>query len=231
MLEKKYFSAVILIVACAVCLWAGDTATFVDLGFSPDGKIYMFGQYGIQARTLRPWADLYVVDVPKNEFVSGGRISYVHDTPATAGQNGSGALYNLINKNAALTDRYRINFLFLGQLLYIAVDESSGNGETIEFRDFEQGVSYKASLVPATEGSGASLKSSFHINLEQTGRDGSKKSYTVGNPQIKRPLIVSYHIRQVMVAPQDGSIIFVVEMRKQGDSGQDIRYMVETLRL
>jgi predicted secreted protein len=189
----------------------------------------MFGQYGIQARTLRPWADLYLVDVPRNEFVSGGRISYTHNAPATAGQDGSGALYSLISKNTTLTNRYGINFLLQGQLLYIAVDGSGGAGETIEFRDFEQGASYKASLVPTTEGSGASLTSSFFINLEWTGRDGSKKSYTLGNPQIKRPLIMSYHIRKVIVAPQAGSLIFVVETRQQGS--QDIRYMVETLRL
>jgi predicted secreted protein len=201
----------------------------VDLGFSPDGKTYVFGQYGIQARTLRPWADLYLVDVPKNEFVSGGRISYTHTAPATAGQDGSGALYSLISKNTALTNRYGISFLLQGQLLYIAVDESGGAGETIEFRDFEQGASYKASLIPTTEGSGASLKSSFFISMERTGRDGSKKSYTLGNPQIKRPLIMSYHIMKVIVAPQDGSLIFVVETRQQ--DSQDIRYMVETLRL
>jgi predicted secreted protein len=233
MFEKKHFCIILLISVCAACLWAGDTATFVDLGFSPDGKTYAFGQYGIQTRTLRPWADFYMVDVPKNDFVSGGRISYTHDAPIAAGQDGSGALYRLISRNAALTDRYGINFLLQGKVLYIAVDDKdiTGKGESIEFRDFEQGVSYKASLVPATEGSGASLTSSFYISLERTAPDGSKKSYTVGNPRIKRPLIGSYHIRRVMVPPGEGSVIFVIEMRKQGDNGRDIRYMVEALRL
>lgn len=233
MFEKKHFCIILLIAARAACLWAGDTATFVDLGFSPDGKTYVFGQYGIQARTLRPWADIYLVDVPKNDFVSGGRISYTHDAPAMAGQDGSGALYRLISRNAALTERYSINFLLQGQVLYIAVDgkESSDKGESIEFRDFEQGASYKASMISATEGSGASLVSSFCISLERTGRDGSTKSYTVGNPMIKRPLIASYYIRKVMVPPEGGSVIFVIETRKQGDSGRDIRYMVEALKL
>ncbi|MDR2743177.1 MAG: DUF2259 domain-containing protein [Treponema sp.] len=233
MFEKKYFCNILLLAVCAACLWAGDTATFVDLGFSPDGKTYAFGQYGIQARTLRPWADFYMVDVLKNDFVSGGRISYTHDVPVTAGQDGSGALYRLISRNAALTDRYGINFLLQGKVLYIAVDggESPDTGESFEFRDFEQGISYKASLIPSTEGSGASLTSSFYISLERTDRNGSKKSHTAGNPRIKRPLIQSYHIRKVMVPPGDGSVIFVIEMRKQGDTGRDIRYMVEALGL
>jgi predicted secreted protein len=233
MFKKKHFCVILLVAMCAAGLWAGDTATFVDLGFSPDGKTYAFGQYGIQVRTLRPWADLYLVDVPKNEFVSGGRISYSHDIPATAGQDGSGALYRLISRNAALTDRYGINFLLRGQVLYIAVDgkEPDDTGESIEFRDFEHGASYKASLVPETAGSGASLTSSFYINLERTARDGSKKNYTVGNARIKRPLIASYHIRKVIVPPGNGSIVFVIETRKQGDNGRDIRYMVEAHRL
>jgi predicted secreted protein len=233
MFEKKYFGIIVLIVACSAFLWAGDMATFVDLGFSSDGKTYLFGQYGIQAKTLRPWADLYLVDVPKNDFVSGGRISYIHDAPVTAGQDGSGALYRLISRNAALTERYGINFLLQGQVLYISAEEkdADASGEFIEFRDFEQGISYTASLIPSTEGSGASLASSFYISMERTARDGSKKSYTVGNPRVKRSLISSYHIRKVIVPPGNGSIIFVVEMRKQGDTGgRDIRYMVEALK-
>jgi predicted secreted protein len=81
------------------------------------------------------------------------------------------------------------------------------------------------------EGTGSSLKSSFYINLERTSQDGSRKNYVVGNPQIKRSFISSYHIRKVIAAPQDGSVIFVIEMRQEGIDGVDIRYMVEALRL
>ena len=212
------------------CLWAGDTATFVDLGFSPDGKVYMFGQYGLQSGTLRPWADLFIVDVLKNNFVSGGRFSYIHDVPVVSGQDGSGALYRLIAQNASMAERYRINYCFQGQPLFVAVNGEAGYNP-VEFRDFESGANYRAFLVSYVEGSEANLKSSFFINLERTGRDGSKKNYTIGNPQIKRPLIASYRIRKVMIAPHDGSMIFLIEMRKQEGDSFNIRYMVEALRL
>jgi predicted secreted protein len=81
------------------------------------------------------------------------------------------------------------------------------------------------------EGSGDGLKSSFYISVERTGRDGAKKTYTVGTPQVKRPLVVSYSIRKVMIAPKDGSMIFVIEMKKKSGASVDIRYMVEALRL
>jgi predicted secreted protein len=233
MFERKAFLLITILTLCGFSLRAGDTASFVDLGFSPDGRIYMFAQYGIQASTLRPWADLYVVDVPQNNFVSGGKLSYTHDRPVIAGQDGSGALYRIIAQNTALADRYGVNFLFQGQPLYISLGTTAvpAGGETVEFRDFEQGVSYQATLVPYLEGTGVSLKSSFYINLERTGRDGSKKSYVVGTPQVKRPLIASYRIGKVMVAPRDGSVVFVIEMRRQNGSDFDIRYMVEAVRL
>jgi predicted secreted protein len=213
-------------------LWAGDTASFVDLGFSPDGKIYMFAQYGVQSGTLRPWADLFVVDVPRNNFVGGGRISYTHDSPVLAGQDGSGALYRIIARNAALAEQYGVSFLRQGQPLYIALDEDPPpSGETIEFRDFESGDSYRANLVSYAEGSGDGLKSSFYINLEKTSRDGVRGTHTVGTPQLKRPLVAAYRIKKVMIAPHDGSVVFVIEMKRQTAGGYDIRYMIEAARL
>jgi predicted secreted protein len=138
----------------------------------------------------------------------------------------------MIARHAALAESYGVNFLFQGQPLYISLeDPGSSSGETIEFRDFESGFSYRAALVPAVEGSGAAMKSSFYISLERTGKDGSRKSYTVGTPQVKRPLIASYRIRKVMIAPRDGSMIFVIEMKRQEGPDFDIRFMVEALRL
>jgi predicted secreted protein len=235
MFKRKIRGLVIVFFIGITGLWAGDTATFIDLGFSPDGKTYMFGQYGLQSGTLRPWADLFIVDVPKNNFVSGGKLSYVHDGPAVAGQDGSGALYRLIAQNAYMAERYRINYCLQGQPLFIAMN-SEGSSEIagqipIVFRDFESGANYRASLVSYVEGSDANLKSSFFINLERTARNGSIRTYTVGNPQIKRSLVASYRLRKVMIAPHDGSMIFLIEMKMQEGSSFNIRYMVEALRL
>ncbi|MDR3275848.1 MAG: DUF2259 domain-containing protein [Treponema sp.] len=230
--KKFLFAALLIGFSSASLLWAGDQATFVDLGFSPDGKTYMFGQYGLQAKTLRPWAEIFVVDVPRNDFVAGGELSYIHDSPASSGQDGSGAFFRLISRNAALADRYSISFLAQGRPLYLSLEEgSSSGGGTIEFRDFERNASYRAVLVSTVEGNGEGLKSSFRIDLEQRPDSGAAKTYTAGNPAVKRPLIASYRIRRVIAAPQHDSLIFVIETRKQTGEGYDIHYMVETLRI
>ena len=212
-------------------LRAGDAASFIDLGFSPDGNVYMFAQYGVQSGTLRPWADLFVIDVARNNFVSGGRVSYTHNTPIAAGQDGSGALYRLIASNTELVDRYGISFPNQGQPLYIALDgEPVSAAETIEFRDFEYLRSYRANLAASVEGRGQDLRSSFYISLERIS-GGDHKTYTVGDSELKRPHIASYHIKKVITNSQGSSIVFVIEMRRQVEGGYDIRYMVETLRL
>ncbi|GHV63388.1 hypothetical protein AGMMS49587_13250 [Spirochaetia bacterium] len=230
--KKTCFLIAGILVLSTSTLWAGDTASFVDLGFSPDGKTYMFAQYGIESGTLRPWADLFAVDVIRNDFVPGGRVSFTHNSPVAAGSDGSGALYRLIARNAALTEKYGVSLIHQGQPLYISLetDDANSRGETIEFRDFESGNSYKATLASVVEGSGGSLKSSFQITLDKVSRNGDRKVYAVGNPHIRRPLIASYKIKKVLAAPgNSGGLIFVIEMKRQAATGFDIRYMVETV--
>jgi predicted secreted protein len=232
MTAKKSFWVLILISTVWVAnLWAGDTAIFVDLGFSPDGRTYAFAQYGVQSENLKPWAELNVVDVAQNNFVSGGRVSYIHDRPVAAGQDGSGALYRIITNHIALINRHNVDFLLQGQPLFISLDSSlSPSNQNIEFRDFTADVSYRASLVSRVDGSGTNLTSSFFINLERTGRDGTRRTYTVGTPAFRRPQIVSYRIIKVITAPSGGSMIMVIEMKRQRGADYDIRYMVEALR-
>jgi predicted secreted protein len=225
-MNKKIMLAAALLLL-SLLLWAGDTAVFVDLGFSADGKTYMFGQYGVQTDTLRPWADLYVIDVASNSFVPGGRINYMHDSSVMAGRDGSGALYRVIARNTGLADRYNIGYLLQGQLLYVSIENGvPPERETIEF---PVGLSYRAVLTSNVRDSAGS---SFSISLERRTDDGSIRCYTVGNAGIKRPGIVSYKICRIFASPRNDALIFVIEMRKRNSSGStDIRYMVETVRL
>jgi len=232
MLLRKIISIVSLILICVSALWAGDVASFIDMGFSPDGRIYMFGQYGVLSPALKPWAEISIVDVPANNFVPNGRILYTHDSPIKAGQDGSGVFFKLVANNSPLTGKYNVNFQNQGLPLYISRDENPpANGETIEFRDFLSGSAYKAELIPNREGSGQNVRSNFFINLESRAQNGETKNYTIGNPQIKRQKIETYNINRVLIDPRGESIIFIIEMKRVSDSGYDIRYMAEVQRL
>lgn len=212
-------------------LWAGDSAVFVDLGFSQDGRTYMFGQYGVLSPSLKPWAELYIVNMDTNNFAPDGRVTFTQDAAIKAGQDGSGVFYQLLNRNSSLVNRYRINNQNQGQPLYISRNESPPNsGETIGFRDFISGKSYKARVVPTITGSGQNTRSSFFIDLETRFPDGMTCKISVGNPQIVRQRVASYNINKVLIDTTGRSIIFVIETKRVAENGFDTRYMVEVVR-
>jgi predicted secreted protein len=232
MLLKKIILMMLTLLLCVSGLWAGDVASFVDLGFSADGRIYMFGQYGVLSPSLKPWAEIYIVDMRANNFVPNGKASLTEDSAIKAGQDGSGTFYKLVGNNTSLANKHGINFQNQGLPLYISRDENPpANGEKIDFRDFISGKSYIAELVPYVEGSGQNVRSSFYINLESRTQSGQVKNYTIGTPQVKRSKIVSYNMKRVIIDAGGESIIFVIEMKRITEGGYDIRYMVEAQRL
>ena len=231
MLSRKIVLSICIILLCVSVLWAGDSAVFVDLGFSPDGRTYMFGQYGVLSSSLYPWADVFIVDMTANNFVPNGRLSSVQNTPIKAGQDGSGILYQMLANNSGLTSRYKIDFQNQGQPLYIARNEnSSAYGETIDFRDFLSGKDYTAQLIPTINGSGMNVRSSFYIRLDVRSPNGQTRNYTVGTPSVVRQRILSYSIKKVLIDSTGSSVIFVIEMKRAAEGGDDIRYMVEAVR-
>jgi len=232
LLKKNLIFILIIFLTCISALWAGDISVFVDLGFSPDGRIFMFGQYGVMSPSLRPWAELNVVDVAGNVFVQNGRASLTQTASIRAGQDGSGVLHQLVSNNSALSARHNIDFQNQGLPLYISRDEiPAPNGERINFRDFLSGNSYTAHLVSTVTGSGQNTSSRFHINLRAVLASGQVKNYTVGTPNLMRQRIVQYNIKRVLIDAGGNSIIFVIEMKRIAENGYDIRYMVEAVRL
>ena len=222
----------IILLTCVSALWAGDSAVFVDLGFSSDGRTYMFGQYGVLSPSLKPWAELYVVDVASNSFVPNGRVNTTQDTPIKAGQDGSGVFHRLVSGNSGLSVRNGIQFNNQGLPLYISRDElPPSRGEKIDFRDFISGKSFRAQLIPTISGSGKNVRSQFYINLEVSSPNGQPRTYTVGTPHHVRQGISQYNIKRVLIDAGGGSVIFVIEMKRATENGFDVRYMVEAVRL
>jgi len=232
LLKKTIIGIFIILLTCVSALWAGDSAVFVDLGFSQDGRTYMFGQYGVLSPSLKPWAELYVVDVASNTFVPNGRANITQDTPIQAGQDGSGVFHRLVSGNSSLSSRNGIHFHNQGLPLYISRDEfPPARGERIDFRDFISGKSFRAQLIPTISGSGKNVRSQFYLTLEVSSPNGQLRIYTVGTPNYTRQGISQYNIKRVLIDTNGNSIIFVIEMKRAVENGFDIRYMVEAVRL
>ena len=54
--------------------------------------------------------------------------------------------------------------------------------------------------------------------------------HTVGLPDYWRTGVRRYRIKQVLLAPDDRSVVMVIEREEQDSTGINIRYMVETVR-
>ena len=211
-------------------LFAGDIATFVNLGFSPDSRVIAFGQYGIERDTSRPFAELYIVDVHQNQFVANGVHTRVFDTPVRPGQDGSGALYTLMVEQAELLRNHQIDPLAQGRLVYLLV-----NGETprteINFRDFSDSTRYSVKISQQKRGQLPRIEAAFHLDVSVTPATGTSREFTVGLPGFFREGVSSYQIGQAYVSPDERSLVFVVERITDTPAGRTVRYMVETVRV
>jgi predicted secreted protein len=219
-----------LLVLAGLAASAGDAAVFQNLGFSPDGRHFMFALYGVKEKTTLPYAELYTVDVARNRFVPGGVRQAVGKTPVEPGSDGRGALFNLLADALSLKRKYGIDHTLTGRLVYILLDGAEPEPE-LEFRDFQADRKYRIVLNQSSIGSGQGVRSSFHLAITVEEASGRVRSYTAGNPDYWRNGVRRYRIRQVILAPDGRSLIFVMEKELEEPTGADIRYMVETLKL
>ena len=156
------------ILAVAAGLFAGDAAAFVDFGFSADGKTYIFGQYGKTDKDFKGYAEIYTVDIKKNDFVVNG----VFKTTDKTGKSGSEVFSQLKNKHKSFLDKYKLCPVEADSLLYVRDEPTKSGSSEIRFKDFEsstpaEDVYFTVKLVPMYEGRGTSTQSSFYIVTEK----------------------------------------------------------------
>lgn len=53
---------------------AGDIAAFQSIGFSPDGGVYAFEEFGIQDGSGFPYSNIFVIDTVKDSYLAGTPI-------------------------------------------------------------------------------------------------------------------------------------------------------------
>jgi predicted secreted protein len=226
--KKALLSACILLVA--LLAWAGDVAQFDNLGFSSDGRYFMFGQHGVLEKGSYPYAEVSVVDVPANAFVPGGVKKVSYTKAVEPGATGLGALLNALGDMAAVKRQYRIDHLATGRLLYLLVD-GVDPAATLEFRDFPAGTSYAVTLVQAAGTRDGQPAAAFSLKVTVTGRDGKARDLAVGNPGLQRAGVRAYRVKQVLLGPDGAALVFVIQKEETDGAAVNVRYMVETVRL
>lgn len=225
MVRRLKVSAVLLL--CSTALFAGDIASFENLGFSADATTFAFAQYGVDDDTSHAFAELYVVDVADNAFVANGSYVETFDALLVPGQDGRGALYSVLADARPTLTHHEVDHMAVGRPVYILIDGDEPKSH-LAFRDFGTGSRYEIDLLQSSRGSGTEVRASFHIVMTVTRSDGESISKTIGRPSYFREGVGSYRIVQILLAPDNRSIVFVVEKRIPTDDGFDVRFMVET---
>jgi predicted secreted protein len=232
-MAKKIISLVVFLLVQAL-FYAGDAAFFVDLGFSSDGQTYMFGEYGKTDVTFQGYANIYTIDVNKNDYVPGG--VFHGEGGGTNPNKSSRAVFNELQEQAAFAlARYSPLTVPLKRTLFLHENERKSPLEELNFKDYEratgQDVFYKVRLSPTFSGTGAGTKSTLEIRVEERDARGElRHSYRVGNPTVQRSGITAYAISKIFTDESGKSLVFVVEKTVADSTGSSIRYMVESTR-
>lgn len=220
----------------AFASFAGDSAVLVDNGFSADGNYYIFGQYGKIDKKFQGWAEIYTVDVLKNDYVD-NEVYRVKPSAVTFDKTGKEVYESLAGKNYLSIKKYNCAQNSPEQILYIREEEKKAGTDEIEFKDFISSVSddqayYKVVLVPTVSGEGINVKSSFYIDIEKLDSKGALlASQKIGNPGITRKGVKNYKIERIVCDKTGKKLVFIVEKTMEDKTGINIRYMIETARL
>ncbi len=230
-MTKKLVLSVLAVLLCAVNLFAGDVATFDDIGISADGETYLFGQYGMTDKSYQGYAEVYAVDIAANTFLKGG-VKKTEPSRKTAKVSGAAVYEELKSINSSWLSGFSAQPASIENTLYLRSDSKKAPTESITVTDFarsesESPVTYTFTLVPSVEKKGKDVFSSFYITVQRVV-DGQGQTVVAGNKDIKRKDITGYAIEKIMVDSTGTRFVIVVEKTADSEKGPEVRYMVET---
>lgn len=204
-------------------LFAGDAATFCSIGWSEDNAYYAFAQFGEQDGSGFPYAELYVVDVEKNDFVPAGVFEQLWQDEVDSGANGINVLLELRVQADSLLAAYNISAR--EHMLPVFKAE----GQECEHAAWSHSESFVLDLVQQAKGDAGTYESEAAFHLLFKPNDDS--TLTIGNKNRYRKNVLRYDINRVFHSSDTKTLVVVIRLTKLGFEGPDIRYMVETLRL
>ncbi len=222
-MRKIKFS--VFFIFLSVFIYAGDIANFVNLGFSPDGNKFAFGEHGLTDNTYRAYGEIYCVDVKANSFLPQG-IFRARPTAETANKESKSVFLSLLDRANYSLAKWNIKQKNEGRPLFVLTNATL-NETSLSFRDFETNDEYLVILHKDKK----NLEASFYISVEIIKPNGSKIVKEVGNKNKTRRNVKDYAIKKIIIDNTNTSLIFVIEKHMIDKTGDSIRYMVEALKI
>ncbi len=220
----KFHFTIISILFLNITLCAGDAAQFCALGWSPGYKHFAFTQCGEQDGSGFPYAELFIVDVEKNNFVDNGVIKCLWNDEVDTAAKGLHALLALyvdadsVLKACAISIDHQVRPVFIQQ-----------DGECTHARWRAGDSVFSLVMQQETKGDPGSYESSAAFSFVLHVDD--ETPLLIGNNKRFRKYVLRYDIDHIMQAPDNKSVVIVIRITKLGFEGPDIRYMVETIKM
>lgn len=220
---RKFYTIIVMAIFAAT-VYAGDIANFVNLGFSADGSKFAFGQYGLQDKTYRAYAEIYAVDVAANTFLPNG-IFRTSPSKQTEGKESKATFLALQNRAQVSLSKWGISEIRQGRVLYAQTESTEGD-QTLFFRDFQTSDEYTV-IINTTQKS--KTESSFYLTVEKTKPNGTKIKKEVGRPDYVRSGVKNYAVKKILMDDSARAVIFIIEKKEHTAAGDSFRYMVEAI--
>lgn len=111
---------------------AGDTASLNVLGYSPDGKLFAFEEYGVFDGSGFPYSNIFFIDIEKDTFLPGTpiRTRVDEELPLPKVRNMTRA------KAAALIEKYKVEENPGVMVVYNPPSEIDSDGHKVRFRSY-----------------------------------------------------------------------------------------------
>ncbi len=227
-------SLAVLVATMAHPALAGDRALFEVLGYSDDGRYFAFEEYGIQDGSGFPYANIYLIDLPADRWMSG--------TPARVLlQDDESALWQARERArqevASRLDEFAVREP--GHLIALNGDGEPGDGRSLEFgavgflpyqvrghyvltlETFEADTPDDCALYLGEEAKG------FALRLSGEGADRVLHRDTGTLPR-SRGCPMDYRVYGVVAQPDTGSIdngVAIISVYPFGFEGPDRRFL------
>ena len=231
----KKLLGLITVLVITYSAFAGEVPMFVDLGFSEDGTKYAFAQYGVIDETLQAFAEVYILSVKDNDYVSGG-IRKIEPSKETANVPAKKIYKDLMEQNSALLEHHGFADAKPATPIY-RLAPGVAEQKIIEVRDFQvtdrpEEIRYQIHLKEKVEGINKNAISSFYLEIEQRDtQDVVLSRGSIGSSRLKEKGVTEYKIYRVLTDKSHGNLAVVVQRRISGKHGNSIRFGVETTRL
>lgn len=238
---KRFIAITALAALFAGPVFAGDIAAFQPIGFSRDGSVFAFEEYGIQDGSGFPYANIFMIDTGKDTYLAGTPIRVRIDDEQqglSAARSQAAAKATPLSKKHQLADQP-------GQLVaFNPLSEVSGDPHVLRYRAFASdpavGKPFALAIdefdgpAPAACKDFVAKVAGFRLNLKE--RDGvpvNELLYKDAHVPSSRNCPTGYRLGGVITyAPPQGQTVHVamVLVLSHGFEGRDGRWIAIPLR-